>query len=129
MFRFISTACRCSHVHVTFIKSTDRPHLHSASFCQTTKNVPVVCWGVLCLYAVQHTIPHYSPFQQSTINNLYLQLTHSCYCHSRSPWYLHIYSDPTDRQFLFLFLYLCVLCGSQNKQPLFPYTTLTDWFV
>ena len=25
-------------------------------------------------------------------------------------------------------VYLCVLCGSQNKQPLFPYTTLTDWF-
>jgi len=23
-------------------------------------------------------------------------------------------------------LYLCVLCGSQNKHPLFPYTTLTD---
>ena len=26
-------------------------------------------------------------------------------------------------------MYLCVLCGSQNKQRLFPYTTLTDWFV
>jgi len=26
-------------------------------------------------------------------------------------------------------VYLCVLCGSQNKQPLFRYTTLTDWFV
>jgi hypothetical protein len=26
-------------------------------------------------------------------------------------------------------LYLCVLCGSQNKQQLFPYTALTDWFV
>jgi len=25
-------------------------------------------------------------------------------------------------------VYLCVLCWSQNKQPLFPYTTLTDWF-
>ena len=25
-------------------------------------------------------------------------------------------------------MYLCVLCGSQNKQPLFPYTKLTDWF-
>jgi len=25
-------------------------------------------------------------------------------------------------------MYLCVLCGSQNKQQLFPYTTLTDWF-
>jgi len=24
-------------------------------------------------------------------------------------------------------LYLCVLCGSQNKQRLFPYTTLIDW--
>ena len=22
-----------------------------------------------------------------------------------------------------------VLCGSQNKQRLFPYTTLTDWFL
>ena len=26
-------------------------------------------------------------------------------------------------------MYLCVLCGSQNKQRLFPYTALTDWFV
>jgi hypothetical protein len=26
-------------------------------------------------------------------------------------------------------VYYCVLCGSQNKQRLFPYTALTDWFV
>ena len=26
-------------------------------------------------------------------------------------------------------VYLYVLCGSENKQRLFPYTTLTDWFV
>jgi hypothetical protein len=26
-------------------------------------------------------------------------------------------------------VYLYVLCGSQNKQRLFPYTTLTDWFL
>ena len=26
-------------------------------------------------------------------------------------------------------LYLCILCGSQNKQRLFPYTALTDWFL
>ena len=25
--------------------------------------------------------------------------------------------------------YLCVLCGSENKQQLFPYTALTDWFL
>jgi len=24
--------------------------------------------------------------------------------------------------------YLCVLCGSDNKQQLFPYTALTGWF-
>jgi len=26
-------------------------------------------------------------------------------------------------------LNLCVFCGSENKQRLFPYTALTDWFV
>jgi len=26
-------------------------------------------------------------------------------------------------------VYFCVLCGSENKQQLFPYTALTDWFL
>ena len=26
-------------------------------------------------------------------------------------------------------VYLCVLCGFENKQLLFPYTALTDWFL
>jgi hypothetical protein len=26
-------------------------------------------------------------------------------------------------------VFICVLCGSQNKQRLFPYTALTGWFV
>jgi len=26
-------------------------------------------------------------------------------------------------------LYLCLMCGSENKQPLFPNTALTDWFL
>jgi len=25
-------------------------------------------------------------------------------------------------------MYLCVLYGSENKQKLFPFTALTDWF-
>ena len=25
-------------------------------------------------------------------------------------------------------VYLCVLCGYENKERLFPYTALTDWF-
>jgi len=38
-------------------------------------------------------------------------------------WYLCGRLKPSTQ------LYLCVLCGSQNKQRLFPYTTLTDWFL
>jgi hypothetical protein len=26
-------------------------------------------------------------------------------------------------------VYLCVVCGSENNQRLFPYTSLTDWFL
>jgi hypothetical protein len=26
-------------------------------------------------------------------------------------------------------IYICVLCGSENKQRLFPYTAVTDWIV
>ena len=26
-------------------------------------------------------------------------------------------------------VYSCVLCGTENKQRLFPYTALTDWFL
>jgi len=26
-------------------------------------------------------------------------------------------------------VYLCVLCGYENKHRLFPYTALTDWFL
>jgi len=43
----------------------------------------------------------------------------------------YIYHEFNTHEFYVLLtqLYLCVLCGSQNKQPLLPYTTLTDWFV
>jgi hypothetical protein len=30
---------------------------------------------------------------------------------------------------MFYKVYLCVLCGSENKQRLFPYTALTVWFL
>jgi hypothetical protein len=34
-----------------------------------------------------------------------------------------------SRQYVTLTVCLCVLSGSENKQRLFPYTTLTDWFL
>jgi len=45
----------------------------------------------------------------------------SVYCTVRTG-YIEFYVLPTQ-------LYLCVLCGSENKQGLCPYTALTDWFL
>ena len=52
---------------------------------------------------------HFNPLKPSG-QYMYHQVYHSAILHSAHT------------------LCLCVLCGSQNKQPLFPYTTLTDWF-
>jgi len=42
----------------------------------------------------------------------------------------YMYRQFNTQQFYVLpTVYLCVLCESQNKQRLFPYTALTDWFV
>jgi hypothetical protein len=42
----------------------------------------------------------------------------------------YMYHQFNDQQFYVLpTQYICVLCGSQNKQRLFPYTALTDWFL
>ena len=42
----------------------------------------------------------------------------------------YMYSQFNIQQFyVFPTVYLCVLCGSENKQRLFPYTALTDWFL
>jgi len=50
--------------------------------------------------------------------------------HTRSSG-LFMYHQVQHSQFYVLptQLYFCVLYLSQNKQPLFPYTALTDWFV
>ena len=48
----------------------------------------------------------------------------------KAQWLLYV---PPGLMFNILYtahtVYLCVLCGSENKQRLFPYTALTDWFV
>ena len=48
-----------------------------------------------------------------------------------APCALFIYRQFNIQQFYVLptQLHLCVLCGSQNKQPLFPYATLTARFL
>jgi len=46
-----------------------------------------------------------------------------------SSYYMHQQFNIQKLYFLLTLLYLCALYGSQNKQRLFPYTTLTDWFL
>jgi hypothetical protein len=49
-----------------------------------------------------------------------------------SAWSLYsLYRQFNIQQFYVLpcTVYLCVVCGSQKKQRLFPYTTITDWFL
>ena len=59
-----------------------------------------------------------------------LFLLHCDTLHILKPSGHYMYGQFNTQQFYVLptQLYLCVLCGSQNKQPLFPYTALTDWF-
>ena len=73
----------------------------------------------------------------SALNSLSRYL-HNCYSSTfTSQWSLYVphsghymYHQFNIQQFYVLPThYLCVLCGSQNKQRLFPYTALTDWFV
>jgi len=44
-------------------------------------------------------------------------------------WLLYVPPVLTFRNFTFCPVYWRVLCGSENKRRLFPYTTLTDWFL
>jgi len=53
---------------------------------------------------------------------IFITETESVYCAVRTgSLYIILCSAHT--------VYLCVLCGSQNKQRLFPYTILTDWLL
>ena len=81
-------------------------------------------WSVLCWVHDGETVPcrgltltgrdrHTSEWQAAATN--------SAYCIQRRFGIQQFYVRPT--------LYLCVLCGSENKQRLFPYTALTDWFL
>ena len=67
-------------------------------------------------------------WEQTAIISLYsinwlvfIMETVCVYCAVRT-WYLYVILCSAHT------VYLCVLCGSENKQRLFPYTTLTDWF-
>ena len=71
-------------------------------------------WGPVC-----HSLrAYYYAYTYTTVDHLH---TSGHYMYQQ--FNIHIfYVLPTQ-------LFLCVLCGSENKQQLFPYTALTDWFL
>ena len=63
-----------------------------------------------------------SVFSVYCIDGMILTEMECVYCAVRTgSLYIILRSDHT--------VYLCVLCGSENKERLFPYTALTDWFL
>ena len=89
--------------NLTFNNSTFWPHIVFMLFVWISEQT-----AIISLYSIKWLI--------------FVTATESVYCEVRTePPYTIPRSAHT--------LYLCVLCGSQNKQRLFPYTTLTDWFV
>jgi hypothetical protein len=57
----------------------------------------------------------------STMHLYYVVFEHNLYCVTPLAKFIFLRSEHI--------MYLCVLCGSQNKQRLFPYTALTDRFL
>ena len=66
-------------------------------------------------------------FPLTELTDWFLWLRRSVYCAVRTEYLNVIQVSPSLRSAHTV--YLCVLCGSENKHRLFPYTALTDWFV
>ena len=78
--------------------------------------LPTQC---ICVFCVDlRTNSDYFPIQQQLTR--FITETDCVYCAVRTgSLYIILRSAHT--------VYLCVLCGSENKQRLFPYTASTDW--
>ena len=76
--------------------------------------------GTICTAQWSLYVPHSGHFMYRTVVTL-----------CTAQWSLYVPPGSTFRNSTFCphSMYLCVLCGSQNKQLLFPYTALTDWFL
>ena len=75
-------------------------------------------WGTVRICFKQEKAAHWNVFVKEGFNA------------SKAQWSLNVPQGLTFNNSMFCpYSALCVLCGSENKQRLFPYTALTDWFV
>ena len=86
------------------------------------RTVVTVCTAHWPLYVPHSGNSMYRTMVTICTAQLSLYVPYSGYymCHQFNIQQFHV--TPTQ-------LYLCVLCGFENKQRLFPYTALTDWFL
>ena len=85
---------------------------HSGHYMYRT--VVTICTAQWSLY-----VPHSGHYMYRTVVTI-----------CTAQWSLYVPPGLTFNNSTFTHtVYLCVLCGSENKQRLFPYTALTDWFL
>jgi len=95
------------------LRGTDWAFRYNSTFCPHSVFVCFVwIWeqtAIISLYSIKWLV--------------FITERESVYCAVRTG-YLNIILRSAHTVYL-----LCVLCGSQNKQRLFPYTALNDWFL
>jgi hypothetical protein len=137
-------AAACIHMGVLFRGHRDmvgQPHTHIHPLLTPTVWVSALGSDFKMSITVYHVIlcniqklePPVIPLWQP---QMLLPLSRYTYCFSKVMcewgWY-YVFSPVVTALTIKLCsghtIYLCVLCGSQNKQRLFHCTALTDWFV
>jgi len=106
------TDCLYNRDGVCLLRGTDWVFIYNSAFCPHSVFICFVwIWEqtvIISLYSINWLVC--------------ITETECVYCAVRTgSLYIILRSTHT--------VYLCVLCGSENKQRLFPYTTLTDWFL
>jgi len=92
---------------LTFNNSTFCPHSVFMCFVWISEQTTIISlYSINWLVLITEIYPFKGPVV--TICTVSLTFNNSTFCHT---------------------VHLCVLCGSENKQRLFIYTALTDWFL
>ena len=98
----------CLPPGLTFTNSAFCPHSAFMCFVWIWEQTAIISlYSINWLVFITETECVYCAVRTGSLYTASLAFSNSTFCHT---------------------VYLCVLCGSENRQRLFPYTALTDWF-
>jgi len=98
------------------------------TLCTTSFNVKKSTFSPCSIfYGSQKQTPIKSPYNSNWL--VFITERGCVYCAVRTGSLYTVRFNIQLFDVLPITLYLCVLCGYQNKQRLFPYTSLADWFL